>query len=1055
MCANLAEPLPVPTPADAIAGDDAMALFILGTPGGGWRPLADAVWQALGRAGRAPHGGVVDGAGTTALAAVHPGARFLVWVEHPARMLARRFGDPSQSPIGAEDALAEWREAARRLLTLAYRGPAHCLLVVAQEAVASPSALVRALARWDERFAGLAAPEFTPEVADPLHEALAIAAVGADGQTQRLFEELHAACIAVHDDDASEGQDDVAVAAPPLRVDAARQSISELRAEASRLTAEVGAARIAAEQAGRADEARITALRGERDAARQESELLQAQLHQVQRELETVFLQQQDTESKLADAGIAAAEQASRLKASDARILQALAERDAQARLAETRRAALEEAESLRRPLVEQLAAATQATAAAGQARDLAAQQAQALQRELDDAVSQRAALQSRLAEQDARLKALEQAESKARRDAEAKAAADSNQLAQLAEQVQRAEEQARADLARQAADAQQQLDAARQESDLLLAQLQQVQEKIEAVFLQQRDTERKLAEERRAATERAEAQRRTLQEQVAAATQAAAAAEQARDLSAQQTQALRRELDEAVSQRAALQSQVAQLQAQQDARLKALEQAESKARRDAEAWAAAEVARQAQHARLAEQVQQAEQARADLARQAADAQQQLDSARKESDLVLAQLHQLEEELEAIFVRAQEQSATASSRITELEQRLADDHAVAERARQSMQQQLAQVLSGAERNQERQLLLDRQRNAELAELRETLAAARQQTQLTGRQMGLMQQALEADEVIPRSPRLQPPHLELEFTLRGVRLFGQEIDALDARLVEHHGHPGLALLDGPVPGAGLRAFAEHGRDGDRPYMLLVPADAPARQTLALLGTHDWMMVRGIVAALERALSQRGDFEAARWRQVARRLQAELDDLPPRLRYDRLEVDPDPVAPGAFRVRFGHALFGARYHEQIALRWHPSPTPGGAAPLALLAPTAGDESPPLAAWPPGDQGGWAAEWALPLGGALEPAARRAAWRSLPAADHALVLALLDALPAAVHLLAAEGRLPAGLQRDALVAGVSRWVAEAEDVEDPANRLLRMARRLRGGRRGATTA
>jgi hypothetical protein len=906
MSATLAEPLspPAPTPTDAVAGADTTALFILGTPGSGWRPLAGAVWrafeQAPGQAGRVPPGGVVDDSGATLPAAAPPGARYLLWVEHPARMLAHRFTDPAQAQTGAEQALAEWRDAARRLLALAYRSPARCLLVEAQEAVADPSALVQALARWDGRFAGMTAPEMAPEAGDPLHEALAIAALAADGPTQRLFEELHAACIALREEGEPGDADDGAAAAPPLRLDAARQSLHDLRAEIARLAAEAVASRGAAEQAARSAEAQSATLRSERDVARQESELLLAQLHQVQEELETVFLQHQDAERKLAEAGSAAAEQARRLKASDARIDQALAERDAQARLAEERSAALEQAESKRRPLQEQLAAATQAAAAAEQARSLAAQQTQALRRELDEALSQMTALQSRLAQLEARLKA------------------------------------------------------------------------------------------------------------------------------------------------------------QEEARL----QAQSQAQSDAAAARSREV-------QLVERAEQAEQARADLARQAADTQQQLDSAREESELLLAQLHQVQEELETTFLRAQQQAATASSRIADLEQRLAEDHAAAERNRHSLQQQLAQVLAGAERNQERQLLLDRQRNAELAQLREAVATARQEAQLTTRQMALMQEALErhdaaarraalppaleVDEVILGSPRLQPPHLELALTLRGLRLFGQEIDTLDARLVEHHGHPGLTLLDGPAPGAGLGAFAEHGRDGDRPYMLLVPTDAPARGALALLGTHDWLVVRGIVVALEQALAQRGDGDATRWRQVARRLQAELDDLPPRLRYDRLDVEPDPAAAGAFRVRFGHALFGARFLEQIALRWRPAPPAAGTAPLALLLPMAADENPPLAAWPPGEQGNWAAEWALPLGGTVEPAARRAAWRSLPAADHALVLALLDALPAAVHLLAAEGRLPAGLQRDALVASIARWVAEAEDVEDPANPLRRIARRLRR-RRGA---
>jgi hypothetical protein len=232
------------------------------------------------------------------------------------------------------------------------------------------------------------------------------------------------------------------------------------------------------------------------------------------------------------------------------------------------------------------------------------------------------------------------------------------------------------------------------------------------------------------------------------------------------------------------------------------------------------------------------------------------------------------------------------------------------------------------------------------------------------------------------------------------------------------------------------------------MLLVPTDAPARHMLSLLGTHDWLLLRGLVDAIEQALERRPARDTQRWCQVARRLLAELDALPPRLRYDELRVDADqtPGAAPALRVQFGQVLFGARHFERLMLRWRPT---AADAPLVMLATESADEPPPLACWPAAGEGdgdrSWASEWTLPLAAARPPTERRARWRALPAADRALLAALLEALPVAVQLLHAEGRLPPGQDRDALVAACVRWHGEATHAASAAHPLLRVARRL----------
>jgi hypothetical protein len=190
--------------------------------------------------------------------------------------------------------------------------------------------------------------------------------------------------------------------------------------------------------------------------AREEGELLLLQLHQVQEELEQLFLQGKEKDATHQNA----------LADVQSQLQSRTAERDARAKELADARAALDKAQQ----------ASKQAAEAAAKA--------------LADVQSQ---LQSRTAERDARAKeladaraALDKAQQASKQVAEAAAKALGDVQAQLqsrtAERDARAKELASAQAHTSALDAQ--LKEAREEGELLLLQLHQVQEELETHFL-------------------------------------------------------------------------------------------------------------------------------------------------------------------------------------------------------------------------------------------------------------------------------------------------------------------------------------------------------------------------------------------------------------------------------------------------------------------------------------------------------------------------------------------------------------------------------------------
>jgi hypothetical protein len=255
-----------------------------------------------------------------------------------------------------------------------------------------------------------------------------------------------------------------------------------------------------------------------------------------------------------------------------------------------------------------------------------------------------------------------------------------------------------------------------------------------------------------------------------------------------------------------------------------------------------------------------------------------------------------------------------------------------------------------------------------------------------------------------SSHQDPLHAHVEFTLTRAHPATEQSEQVRLRLLEHRGRPGLALLREAGQAAPLGHWIEHGREADRSYMLLIPEDSQGLQALQQLPSSDWLFVCRLAQELRDLLSPPADAESAHWRAVAAKLHVMLTQLPARLRYDGLTVGAGGPDAGAdvVAITLHHVAFGSQTLERLDLHWQPGgpfDEAGGLTALALLLPPdAGDATPPFAGWPLQPEGGWARRWVLPVGRGLGGSALRSRWTALSEGDRALVLALLDALPAA---------------------------------------------------------
>lgn len=280
-------------------------------------------------------------------------------------------------------------------------------------------------------------------------------------------------------------------------------------------------------------------------------------------------------------------------------------------------------------------------------------------------------------------------------------------------------------------------------------------------------------------------------------------------------------------------------------------------------------------------------------------------------------------------------------------------------------------------------------------------------------------------------RDEPPHRELSLVFRDVQTPTGMLPRLLVRLVEHAGHPGLVLFrpaGGPPP---LTQWQAAGTEASEEFMILLPEDASAASPLSGLASPNWRFVQSLVDTLAQEVPQSDDVALhPHWPAIAIRLQQQFAALPPRLRYADLQAH---QAQDDLSVCFRDVVFGRNAWPTARLQWRLADS--GLVPALTWQLGADDTHPPLVSWPTRADGTFDPDYPLKLGRAFPNGAKQDWWARLPAADRALVSAILDALPA---LAATPGASP-GIQ--AAAAALRRDVARTTN----SMRLRHQARRL----------
>jgi hypothetical protein len=291
---------------------------------------------------------------------------------------------------------------------------------------------------------------------------------------------------------------------------------------------------------------------------------------------------------------------------------------------------------------------------------------------------------------------------------------------------------------------------------------------------------------------------------------------------------------------------------------------------------------------------------------------------------------------------------------------------------------------------------------------------------------------------------QGSHRHLDFEVRLDSAADGGTTKLRVRLLSHLNRPGLGLLARRSGERPLSTWQPTGLEDRREFMLLIPADDPGQALLRRMGSTDWRRVEDLSRLICRHVCSDDWALGAHWQATAARLCRQLADLPARWRYDDLLVSRDePDGPPALDLHFVGATFGERRLDDVRLRWRlpdAERRPAGGS-LHWRAPERA-QALALGTWPTDADGNLADAFELPVGDG-SPSGRRQRWARLSPVERELILALLDALPAAAER-ALELQLPQGLDPAALRRCALGWHKEARrDVL--ALRLRGAARRL----------
>jgi len=408
-----------------------------------------------------------------------------------------------------------------------------------------------------------------------------------------------------------------------------------------------------------------------------------------------------------------------------------------------------------------------------------------------------------------------------------------------------------------------------------------------------------------------------------------------------------------------------------------------------------------------------------------------------ETGALLQQLHRTQVELETLRLRSREQaeaverSAVLERDVAQVKEQLEDSQranaslrSAAERLtdeRQSLESRVqsldATVAATNRRLADQAAVIDRlqtlqsRANAQLRELEIVASQARLRLAVVEDSAPGHVLRIDDDEAVSRLGRLvfgntheEGQHRHLDFRLQGAVAPGGPVPVLRGRLLEHRGHPGLALLRGVDDPAPFANWVAHGREDTDAYCLLIPGDRLTAPIWQHLGSADWGFLLALVLQLDQGLATHSDPALRAWHIVARQLRMQLWQGPPRLRYDGVEVfgEQTTAAKVSVRVEFRGAVFGWNHLGRITLWWRPGAAydadPAVTAVACSFRDASGCPAPLWSCWPRASDGAWAEQASLPVGPGMSSQACRGLWAELPPLDRQIILALLDAMPAA---------------------------------------------------------
>ena len=244
----------------------------------------------------------------------------------------------------------------------------------------------------------------------------------------------------------------------------------------------------------------------------------------------------------------------------------------------------------------------------------------------------------------------------------------------------------------------------------------------------------------------------------------------------------------------------------------------------------------------------------------------------------------------------------------------------------------------------------------------------------------------------------PPHRHLDFTLENAVLGARELGTVRLRLVEHNGRPGLLVFQGNQQEPPLLHWQANGEENETPFMLVVPQDDAGREVLVAATTSDLLLLKeaaGLLSVELQVSSERGNAKSKNdWARVAKRFVELIKDVPARLHYDDIVATLEDKMLKFNLRRIWTAGHG--FAPSLEIAW---------AEFRLELTLPADAPAPLTNWPLDEacqanpslqidlnpRGGWNSQ--------------REFWQKLTSNDRELLLQLIAELPNLIHHLATQ--------------------------------------------------